>query len=381
VDPGSLLTARSFRRARRRLSDLPVIESSRLDCRPLPGGLTEIEAAILERPLFLNGPVDAVALSVRALVGRELALALAGPTGGGERWSASWRWENNRPRQRVAVSGPNVAGLPGIVSVEGFRERQTYAADLVAPRTEGVRAVPPGTDVTAGGMIREARRHAGASWADWLGGDLRVEADLGLEQWEAEGSRFLATGLVLDLQPLRGTVSFRIQGTRWFALRHGRPFVAGSADAAWRPVVPGVRHMAVEARAGYRTAGEKAPPALWPGAGTGRGRIDLLRAHPLLEDGVLNGIAFGRSLWSAGLELDYRPWRVGPFRAGVACFVDAARPGGLPRGRHDVPALIDAGGGIRLAGLGADGELSLDAALGLSDGGAALSLIWQTRRP
>ena len=110
--------------------------------------------------------------------------------------------------------------------------------------------------------------------------------------------------------------------------------------------------MALEARVGYRVAGEAAPPALWPGAGTGRGRPDLLRAHPLLEDGVVRGAAFGRSLWTSGLELDYRPWRLGPLRIGVVGFVDAARPGDLPQGRPDVPSMIDAGGGIRLAGLG-----------------------------
>ncbi len=125
---------------------------------------------------------------------------------------------------------------------------------------------------------------------------------------------------------------------------------------------------------GYRAAGADAPPALWPGAGTGRGRADLLRAHPLLEGGVVRGPAFGRSLWSAGLEFDSRPWRLGLLRAGLACFVDAARFGGRS------PAQVDAGVGIRLAGFGPDGELSLDAARGLKDGAAALSLVWRTRR-
>jgi len=379
--PGSLLTTQSFQRARRRLSDLPVIESSRLDYRPLPGGLTEIEAAVLERPLFFEGPVDAVALALRGLIRQELAISVSGPTGGGEQWEAAWRWEDNRPRQRVAVSSPGVAGIPGIVGVEGFRERQTYAADVVAAHTANGSAIPPGTDMTAAGTIREARRRAGVSWADWVRGDLRVEADLGLEQWEATGNRFLATGLAMDVRPFGDTVSFRVGGARWFAVGAGRPFVAGTADATWRSAVPGFRRIAAEARVGYRAAGEGAPPALWPGAGIGRGRPDLLRAHPLLLDGVLRGTVFGRSLWSTGVELDYRACQLGPLRIGVAWFLDAARPGGLPQGRPDVPVQVDAGGGIRLAGLGSHGTLALDAAHGLSDGESAVSVIWRTRRP
>ena len=381
LDSGSLITARSFRRAQRRLSDIPVIGASRLDCRPLPGGIAEIETAVLERPLFLSGPEGAVALGLRSLVDRELAISISGLTGNGERWEAAWRWEANRPRQRLGVSAPNVAGLPGIVGVLGFQERQTYAADLVAPTTAGKRILPPGTDSTATGMIREVRRSAGVSWNEWLGGDLRLEADLGLEHWEADDSRFLAAGMAVDLRPFRNAIALRIQGTRWFALQSGQPFVAGAVDVAWRPAITGIRHVFVESRIGYRFAGEAAPPAVWPGAGTGRARTDLLRAHPLLEDGVLRGTTFGRSLWSAGLEVDYRAWRLGPIRMGVACFIDAARPGDLPPGRPDVPALVDAGLGIRLAGLGSEGDLSLDAAHGLTDGQSALSLVWRTGRP
>ena len=381
LDSGSLITARSFRRAQRRVSDIPAIEASRLDCRPLPGGIAEMETAILERPLFWNGPAGAVALGLRSLVDRELALSIAGLTGNGERWEAAWRWEENRPRLRVGVTAPNVAGLPGIVGVLGFREEQTYATDLVAPPNARNRTLPPGTDSTASGMTREVRRSAGVSWNEWLGGDLRLEADVGLEHWEADDSRFFAAGLALDLRPFRNAIALRVQGTRWFALRGEQPFVAATADIAWRPAIPGIQHMFVESRLGYRFAGDAAPPAVWPGAGTGRGRADLLRAHPLLEGGVLQGTAFGRSLWSAGFEVDYRAWRLGPIQMGVACFVDAARPGDLPPGRPDVPALVDAGLGIRLAGLGSEGDLSLDAAHGLTDGQSALSLVWRTGRP
>lgn len=367
---GALVTASSFRLAERRLSDFPVFESYRLDYRPLPGGIVEVDAIVLERPLFLHGLVDAGILSVRTFVEKELVLSLASPVGSGALWSASWRWEANRPRIRVAVSGPGVAGLPGIFSVEGFREQQTYDIDRVATNTSVGRTIPQGTVLTSDGTVREVRRRAGVLWREWLIPNLLCETDLGFEQWEEQAGRFLSAGLALDLRPFRNALSLRIQATRWFAMNGGRSFAVGTADGVWRFSAPGIQHTVVEASVGYRASGAEAPPALWPGTGNGRGRADLLRAHPLLVDGIIRGPAFGRSLWSSGLEFDYRPWQFGPIRAGLVCFVDAAWSGGNPV----VPTKIDAGVGFRF------GELALDMAHGLTDGAAAFSLIWRVKR-
>ena len=49
-------------------------------------------------------------------------------------------------------------------------------------------------------------------------------------------------------------------------------------------------------------ASRPAPLAVWEGAGTGSARAGLLRAHPLLRDGVLTGPVFGRRLARATLE-------------------------------------------------------------------------------
>jgi tetratricopeptide (TPR) repeat protein len=374
LDSGALLTARSFRRARRRLADLPTFASSRLDCRPLPGGVAEVEVRVLDRPLFLNGPADAAALAARALTERELALSLASPTGSGELWAAAWRWEEHRPSVRVAVSGPGVAGLPGMLKVEGFGEQQTYDAALVTAHTRTGDAIPQGTALHSGQTVREVRRGVGVAWGEWLDAKLRGETNLGLERWEGQGRPFLTMGLALDLRPVGDALSLRLETARWLVLGRGQPFSIGAAGAVWRPAVPGLRHTVVEARAGYRAASAEAPPTLGPGAGTGRGRPELLRAHPLLAAGIVRGPAFGRSLWNAGLEFGYRPWQLGLLRAGLACFVDAARAG------DQSPAQVDAGVGIRLAGFGPDGELALNAARGLRDGAAALSLVWRTRR-
>jgi len=375
-ETGSLVTAASFQLANRRLSDFPAFASYRLGYRPLPGGIVEVDAVVLERPLFLHGPADAGILAVRTFIEKELAISLASPVGGGALWSISWRWEVNRPRIRVAVSGPGVAGLPGIFSVEGFREEQTYDIDRVATNTSIGRTIPQGTVLASDGTVREVRRRAGVLWREWLHANLLCETDLGFEQWENLAGRFFSAGLALDYRPFHNDISLRLQVTRWFAMNGGRSFAVGTADAVWRFAVPGIQHTVAEARVGYRASGAEAPPALWPGTGTGRGRADLLRAHPLLAHGIVSGPAFGRSLWSAGLEFDYRPWHFGFFRAGLACFIDVAWSDGNPI----VPTKVDAGLGFRLVGLGADGELALDVARGLTDGAAAFSLVWRAKR-
>ena len=53
---------------------------------------------------------------------------------------------------------------------------------------------------------------------------------------------------------------------------------------------------------GFERVSDAAPLALWPGAGEGQVRAPLLRAHPLLSDGVVDltaSSAFGRTLASA----------------------------------------------------------------------------------
>ena len=48
-----------------------------------------------------------------------------------------------------------------------------------------------------------------------------------------------------------------------------------------------------------------APLALWPGAGEGHARRALLRAHPLLVDGVISGAMFGERLAYANAEAQH----------------------------------------------------------------------------
>jgi outer membrane translocation and assembly module TamA len=101
----------------------------------------------------------------------------------------------------------------------------------------------------------------------------------------------------------------------------------------------------------------------------------LLRAHPLLEHGVVRGGAFGQHLIHAGVE--GRQWlqpRRKPIRFAPAAFLDAARAfRGLDGA--DQAWQFDAGVGIRVAVPGS-GVLRIDVAHGLRDGRNALSVGW-----
>nr|MDQ3347496.1 hypothetical protein [Acidobacteriota bacterium] len=128
-------------------------------------------------------------------------------------------------------------------------------------------------------------------------------------------------------------------------------------------------------RAGVDVAGGGAPLALWPGAGTGQGRPVLLRAHPLLRDGVVDDGVFGRRLLHGGLEWRrWTPLRGRAVRIAPALFIDGARAAGVLPGA-DARAHLDAGAGVRIAVPGA-GVLRVDLARGIRDGSTALSIGW-----
>jgi hypothetical protein len=128
--------------------------------------------------------------------------------------------------------------------------------------------------------------------------------------------------------------------------------------------------------AGFSYATSASPRILWPGAGEGRARKPLLRAHPLLEDGVIVGRAFGRRLAHARLEGTAPIASWGIVQLEGASFLDAARAWDRGAGRGASEILHDAGVGLRLRGPTGTGEVRLDAAWGLADRAHALSIAW-----
>jgi outer membrane protein assembly factor BamA len=124
-------------------------------------------------------------------------------------------------------------------------------------------------------------------------------------------------------------------------------------------------------------ASDSAPRDLWPGADTGQARAYLLRAHPLLVNGVVDGEAFGKRLVHGTTELRVPFGPAGAVRLAGSAFIDTARAWEGPRSHR---VLCDAGIGLRLL-LGREGTLRLDVAHGLSDGARALSVGWERPWP
>ncbi len=363
LPPGRLITPGAFRRARRRLDEVPALTDFRLDLRPLPAGVAQVNVTVLERPLVAASRWDLVRAGSRALIKREVSIDVASPTGNGELWTAAWRWRHNRPRVAMTLAVPAAAGHPGLWRVEGFWERQTYVA-----------RAPEGAAVSADGELsREERRRTALSFADWFGSDLRLELGAALDRWADRGDHLALSGAV-ETRWARDRLAFTVAAGRWVRLGDGAPFSTVDALLSWRSGGPAAGAPWLGS-VGLSHATADAPLALWSGAGTGYGRAPLLRAHPLLDGGVVRGKVFGRTLAYSSFETEITRWRRGPLELGWAVFVDGARAWGT--GRADqVGWQVDGGTGLRVRCPGLKGRFRLDFAHGFSDGNEAVSVGW-----
>jgi len=352
IPSGSLLTAGQFVRARRRLAEIPAQAGAQLRLKPLPAGSAQVNAAVLERPLVFDGPIDAGGTGVRALAEREFVLRVASPTGNGELWTAGYRWRQGRPRASLVLAIPASGGHPGIWHVAGSWERQSYAS--------------------AAGLLGEERRSSALGFSDWIGPDVRLETTAALDKWTGPGA-YLSLGGNLDVLLADDRLALALQAAGWTSLAGAVPFNSASLGARW--TTRQFEQGGWIARASVSNASANAPLALWPGAGTGTGRGLLLRAHPLLADGVIAGRAFGRTLVSAGLERQAWLYSLQSLRFGMALFVDTARAWDTLQS-SPTPWLLDGGASLRIAGPGTRGEIRVTAAHGLQDGATAVSVGW-----
>ncbi|TPW04803.1 MAG: hypothetical protein FD129_2845, partial [bacterium] len=268
-----MITSGAFRRAGRRLAEVPANAESRLSMRPLPGGAAQVNVAVLERPLLFDGPLDAGGAALRSLVDRELSVDMASPAGRGELWTVQYRWWRERPKFLLALAVPAPGGRPGIWRVEAFHEQLTYAAGA---------ALLPGQEAT--GTIHTQRRRTSLSFADWIGPDLRLETTAALDKWRDRGS-FGSLGVTLEARSASDRLSLVAEAAGWVSTDEAAPFQSGSLLIQWRPTR--FTRGGWLAGAGIRRASSHAPLDIWPGAGTGHARIPLLRAHPLLDEGIL----------------------------------------------------------------------------------------------
>lgn len=348
--PNTLLRARDLQAARRRLAALPSAQGTRVAYVPDSSGRARVDASVLERPVAPVSPVALAAVGVNALADRELRASFASVSGGGELWTVQWRWWERRPRVAATLAIPAPRRLGGTWSLDAYDERQTYGAAIA--------------DVV------EDRRGAAFRVADWATANLRWHSAIAIDRWRERGTTTtIQAGAVQQLIGDRlgteitgGVLTGAIQS---WTLR---------ARGDWRSAS---RHEGTVwiARGGYEAAGESAPLAVWPGAGTGPGRDVLLRAHRMLDDGVIRTAVFGRRLVHGSGEV--RRWfsvRQKPLRVALAGFVDVARVrDGITS--SDLRAHMDVGAGARVAVAGA-GVLRVDVARGLRDANTALSIGW-----
>ena len=343
ISPQTLLTAEGLTRTSRRLDAIPAFMGSRVTYTPRDGGLAQVTGAVIERPALPTSTFALGTTAIRAATDRELRVSMASVTRGGELWHGAWRWWDTRPRVSLGLAAP--APFGGTLSVSAVTERETFGT---------------------GAGFRERRGTLALSASDWLTGRVRWELSATREQWPAR----IVTGLTAGLryQTLDDRFSADTRWTTW-----GSEWGA-SAAGEWRTRA---RHEGRVwlARAAVSSVSRGTPLGLWNGAGTGQGRDELLRAHPLLEDGVVRDGVFGRRLAAASLE--WRRWglplkRV--LRLAPAAFIDVAQASHAPA-FADPRTHVDVGAGLRLAIPGA-GVLRADLARGLRDGEMAVSFGW-----
>jgi hypothetical protein len=349
----AMLTQNDLIAARRRFAELPAAQATRLAMRPGENGRARIDASIIERPLMPSSPIALTAVGLRAVTDREAVITVASPSGGGEAWTGTWRWWERRPK--VALAFDSVAPFGGLWGVSILGERQTYER--------------------GGTLNEESRRHAQFHVSDWTARGLRWEGTAAIDRFAetggSESRRALSLGGAIQGRFASERTVLELRGATWVGQLKTWSVALRSE---WRSKTQN-EGMVGLARAQGTVVALDAPLALWPGAGTGQGRESLLRAHPLIDDGIIREAVFGRRLVDGGVEgrrwmqLSRKPVRLAP-----AIFVDVARAYHALDPENE-RWQMDVGGGLRIA-IPGSGVLRFDLAHGLADGRTTLSMGW-----
>lgn len=353
---GAILTADAFEQARRRVDELPDRATARLDVRPDADGYAAVDVVIAERSAIPSKPADWAALGVQAAVDREMTTTLPGFTGQGETWTASWRWWANRPLASLEFAAPHVGGLPGIWRVTASWGAESYSFD-------------------ASPLIRRTRTHADLSISDWMSPHWRYTLRSGVDAWTGGRSGGFVGG-ALEHRVARDRVSLSADADAWLASASLPAFSSTTLRARWTAPIA-MSGWAAAGSGGLQHVTAAAPLELWPGAGEGQARAALLRAHPLLDDGVIrvtSNSVFGRTLAFGNAEAQRWIETRWPLRVGIAAFTDVARAS--DRAPMGSATQVDVGGGLRLRLPGMSHTLRVDVAHGLRDGANALTVGW-----
>lgn len=359
VRTGQALSSGDLLHAVRRIEEFPTSTQSLLGSTPTAGGGTALTAQVHERTLLPTGWIDLSSVLAHALITRTIRVNISAPFSHGDLWQPALRWPRARRLVGLDVSVPVPGGVTGLIRLETFRERQTYA-----------RASEPS------GQSEEVRQRFGASYGDWVNGYLRLEG--GAFADHLDGEQYLALKAVATTRLWRDHIATHVRIDRWFPPGTDRPgHYTFDAAVDWRSTTADDQPQ-WKLRTGAAMASSDAPLALWPGAGSSLDRTALLRARPLIQRHIVTGEMFGRRLAFASLERQHPVWRSARGAAALAAFVDAGRAWDRLDDAPDSPLEVDAGVGARVGRPGDVNQVRLDVGVGLRDGRVRASIGYVT---
>ena len=347
VPPKALLTPGLFELSARRLNDLPSAIGTRVEFVPRPSGLADVRAHVVERPVVPTDVWSYVAIGLLAAARNEVSVSTGALTGGGERVTAGWRFWPGRPRVNLEVLAP--ARWGGLWGVDAFAERQPFSDDT----------------------FQTARRAGtGLTLANWIMPWARVSARGGIDSWDGLGTYGNAAA-GLRFASRRDRVVVGVDGASWF----GEDQFSSLAASVRLLSNHERRGRTFIVRAGGGTATSATPADLWFAGDTGTVRPALLRAHPIVDDGMLQSERLGRGI--AHVSGETRQWWTirSVIQIGAGLFVDAVRI--ERRAAEDGRGDVDVGGGLRLGFPGLDGVFRFDIGKGLRDGNTAVSFVYE----
>ncbi|MES3032494.1 MAG: papain-like cysteine protease family protein [Gemmatimonadota bacterium] len=324
IAPGAVLTPTRLGLAQRRLADTPALAAARVSYQPVTGGVVEVRADVVERPLTRPIRELLAVEATRAAFARQVNVALSTPLGLGELFTAHWRWRRADPRVVLRLDLPARIIIPAELSFEGSWATFRFGDDI------GV----------------DTRRASSVSVTSWLRPGLEARTAVRFEHWNADRD-FVTTSLGVGLHAADDRISLLADAEHAVPTTGNASYDRVSARAAW--TLPADRWSTVwSVRAGADFTTRSAPLGLWPLAAGGLLRSIPLRAHPLIVDDVLPASRAGRRIVHGGVAAD-RP--VTTFRSvavGVGIFLDAAHVA-LPGDFSGTERLyLDAGAGVRV---------------------------------
>ena len=346
VPSQALLTPGLFDLSSRRLKELPSAMGTRLEFVPR-SGVAELRAHVVERPLVPADPWSYAAMGLVALARNEVSLSTGALTGGGERISAGWRFWPGRPRVNFEVMAPAPWG--GLWGADVFGEEQPFSDDTFP-------------------LARRAG--AGLTMSNWITPWARLSSRVAVDAWEDHGSYAVASAGVRFASE-RDRLIVNVDGSSWLGKER-----FGSIGASLRVRSSDQNQGRVFiARGGGALTTVATPPDLWFAGDTGTVRPSLLRAHPIVDDGMLQSDRLGRRI--AYLSGEARQWWTlrSVIHVGAAVFADGAR---LDRqAAAEMRGDVDLGGGLRIGLPGLEGVFRIDIGKGLRDGATAFSFVYE----